>query len=199
MPLEVKELTKTYGTRRVLSGVSFTASPGRVTGFLGPNGSGKTTTARIALGLAKSLSRPVSKYWMRLRHCTHSCCQYASRPSLVRVSSPCAHLLMPDGDSFRPAAPSASDMVRKSMPTASRAARMFAATWVLVMPGGFPLTSAAVAASSSPARRLPKPSASIPARSRSASKTAPSPSVKIGCRVVIPREKFLALFADNAE
>lgn len=54
MPLEVKELTKTYGTRRGLSGVSFTASPGRVTGFLGPNGSGKTTTVRIALGLAKA-------------------------------------------------------------------------------------------------------------------------------------------------
>ncbi|MGO2665466.1 ABC transporter ATP-binding protein [Mycetocola reblochoni] len=54
MPLGVKGLTKTYGERRVLAGVSFTASPGRVTGFLGPNGSGKTTTVRIALGLAKA-------------------------------------------------------------------------------------------------------------------------------------------------
>lgn len=54
MPFVVDGLTKTYGTRRVLDAVSFTASPGRITGFLGPNGSGKTTTVRIALGLAKA-------------------------------------------------------------------------------------------------------------------------------------------------
>lgn len=53
-PLIVDRLTKNYGRRRVLDAVSFTASPGRITGFLGPNGSGKTTTVRIALGLAKA-------------------------------------------------------------------------------------------------------------------------------------------------
>jgi energy-coupling factor transporter ATP-binding protein EcfA2 len=36
-----------------LRGVSFTASAGKVTGFLGPNGSGKTTTLRILLGLVQ--------------------------------------------------------------------------------------------------------------------------------------------------
>lgn len=54
MPLVFENLTKSYGPRRVLDAVSFTASPGRVTGFLGPNGSGKTTTVRVALGLAKA-------------------------------------------------------------------------------------------------------------------------------------------------
>jgi hypothetical protein len=34
-------------------GLSFTAQPGRVTGFLGPNGSGKTATLRVVLGLVR--------------------------------------------------------------------------------------------------------------------------------------------------
>lgn len=49
-------LTKQYGRVRAVDGVSFTAAPGRVTGFLGLNGSGKTTTLRMLLGL----SRPTS-------------------------------------------------------------------------------------------------------------------------------------------
>mgnify|MGYP003733884559 CR=1 FL=1 len=43
---------KSYGGRRVVDGLSFEAKPGRVTGFLGPNGSGKTTSMRTLLGLA---------------------------------------------------------------------------------------------------------------------------------------------------
>ena len=49
--IEVEELTKVYGTHKVLDALSFTAPPGRVTGFLGPNGSGKSTTMRLVLGL----------------------------------------------------------------------------------------------------------------------------------------------------
>ena len=49
--IEVRELTKDYGDKRVLNRLSFTARPGVVTGFLGPNGSGKSTTMRIVLGL----------------------------------------------------------------------------------------------------------------------------------------------------
>jgi ABC-type multidrug transport system ATPase subunit len=49
--IEVRGLTKTFGTVTAVRDVSFTASAGRVTGFLGPNGSGKTTTLRAALGL----------------------------------------------------------------------------------------------------------------------------------------------------
>jgi ABC-2 type transport system ATP-binding protein len=49
--IEVHELIKDYGDRRVVNRLSFTARPGVVTGFLGPNGSGKSTTMRIILGL----------------------------------------------------------------------------------------------------------------------------------------------------
>ncbi|MET9358718.1 ABC transporter ATP-binding protein [Streptomyces sp. NPDC006617] len=49
--IEVRELTKEYGTRRAVDDLSFTVRPGRVTGFLGPNGAGKSTTMRLVLGL----------------------------------------------------------------------------------------------------------------------------------------------------
>ena len=49
--IEVRELIKDYGPKRALDQLSFTAQPGMVTGFVGPTGSGKTTTLRIILGL----------------------------------------------------------------------------------------------------------------------------------------------------
>jgi len=49
--IDVAHLTKRRGGRAVVDDVSFTASPGRVTGFLGPNGAGKSTTMRMILGL----------------------------------------------------------------------------------------------------------------------------------------------------
>lgn len=54
--LEVDGLTKVFGRRgrvRAVDDLSFTVQPGRVTGFLGPNGSGKTTTLRCLLGLVR--------------------------------------------------------------------------------------------------------------------------------------------------
>lgn len=47
MLLEVKNLTHSYGTQQVLSGVSFTAAAGEVVGILGANGAGKTTLLRL--------------------------------------------------------------------------------------------------------------------------------------------------------
>jgi ABC-2 type transport system ATP-binding protein len=47
----VAGVTKQYGGRTVVDNLSFTAEPGRVTGFLGPNGAGKTTTLRMVLCL----------------------------------------------------------------------------------------------------------------------------------------------------
>lgn len=52
----VDKLTKKYGSQVVVNKLSFTAQPGRVLGFLGPNGSGKTTTLRMLLGLARPSS-----------------------------------------------------------------------------------------------------------------------------------------------
>ena len=51
--IEVHGLTKTFGRVMAVRDLSFTAPAGKVTGLLGPNGSGKTTTLRIALGLVR--------------------------------------------------------------------------------------------------------------------------------------------------
>jgi ABC-2 type transport system ATP-binding protein len=52
--VEVRDLTKTFGRNTAVRGMSFAAPAGTVTGFLGPNGSGKTTTLRILLGLVRA-------------------------------------------------------------------------------------------------------------------------------------------------
>lgn len=49
--LQLSGITKTYGDRRALDGITFDVAPGRLTGFVGGNGAGKTTTMRIVLGL----------------------------------------------------------------------------------------------------------------------------------------------------
>ncbi len=49
--IEVRNLTKRYGSTLAVDAVSFDLRPGTVTGFLGPNGSGKSTTMRMMLGL----------------------------------------------------------------------------------------------------------------------------------------------------
>ena len=49
--IEVRDLTKKFGTTLAVDHLSFSVQPGRVTGFLGPNGAGKSTTMRIILGL----------------------------------------------------------------------------------------------------------------------------------------------------
>jgi ABC-2 type transport system ATP-binding protein len=51
LPIRVESLTKDFGSVRAVDNLSFTIAPGRVVGFLGPNGSGKTTTLRALLGL----------------------------------------------------------------------------------------------------------------------------------------------------
>src|ERR671910_3756324 len=57
--ITVSHLTKAYGGSngfRAVDDVTFTARPGRVTGFLGPNGAGKSTTMRIMVGLTPATS-----------------------------------------------------------------------------------------------------------------------------------------------
>jgi sodium transport system ATP-binding protein len=49
--IAVRSLTKHYGSRLALDGVSFAARDGTITGLLGPNGAGKTTTFRVVSGL----------------------------------------------------------------------------------------------------------------------------------------------------
>lgn len=54
--IEVQNLTKNFKGRMVLDDVSFQVKEGEIFGYLGPNGSGKTTTMRIILGLLKPTS-----------------------------------------------------------------------------------------------------------------------------------------------
>jgi len=54
--ITVESLTKQYGGVTAVDDVTFTAEPGRVTGFLGPNGAGKSTTMRIMVGLTPATS-----------------------------------------------------------------------------------------------------------------------------------------------
>ncbi len=49
--IEVTGLRKRFGQAIALDGLSFTVTPGTVTGFVGPNGAGKSTTMRVILGL----------------------------------------------------------------------------------------------------------------------------------------------------
>ena len=52
--IEVENLTKSYGSKRGIVGVSFQVEAGEVFGFLGPNGAGKTTTIRLLMALLKA-------------------------------------------------------------------------------------------------------------------------------------------------
>jgi ABC-2 type transport system ATP-binding protein len=51
--IEVRNLTKKFGSLTAVDDLSFSVEPGRITGFLGPNGAGKTTTLRMLLGLVR--------------------------------------------------------------------------------------------------------------------------------------------------
>jgi ABC-2 type transport system ATP-binding protein len=49
--INISHLTKRHGRTVAVRDVSFTVTPGRVTGFVGPNGAGKSSTLRMLLGL----------------------------------------------------------------------------------------------------------------------------------------------------
>ena len=51
LAIDVKGLSKSYGGRRVVDRVDMQVQSGRIVGFLGPNGSGKTTSLRMLCGL----------------------------------------------------------------------------------------------------------------------------------------------------
>ena len=48
--IKIENLVKTFGAKRAVDGISFSVERGEVVGFLGPNGSGKTTTMRMITG-----------------------------------------------------------------------------------------------------------------------------------------------------
>jgi len=54
VPIEIRGLTKRFGTVQALDGLELMVREGEVHGFLGPNGAGKSTTIRILLGIVKA-------------------------------------------------------------------------------------------------------------------------------------------------
>ncbi|HEX5097169.1 MAG TPA: ABC transporter ATP-binding protein, partial [Acidimicrobiia bacterium] len=52
--ISIAGLVKTFGSTKALDGLDLVVEPGEVHGFLGPNGSGKTTTIRVLLGLLRA-------------------------------------------------------------------------------------------------------------------------------------------------
>jgi len=69
--LTVTGLSKRFGPVTAVSGLEFTATPGRVTGFLGPNGAGKSTTLRMVLGLIRPDSGTATIDGVRYRELPH--------------------------------------------------------------------------------------------------------------------------------
>ena len=57
--VELKNLSKTIGKKKIIDNLNLALYPGQITGFLGPNGAGKTTTIRMMVGLMDSTSGDV--------------------------------------------------------------------------------------------------------------------------------------------
>ena len=57
--VELRQLSKTIGKKKIIDNLNLSLFPGQITGFLGPNGAGKTTTIRMMSGLMKPTSGEV--------------------------------------------------------------------------------------------------------------------------------------------
>lgn len=66
--LEVKNLTKKFGSFTAVNNISFSIKEGEVLGLLGPNGAGKTTTIQILLGITLSTSGSIKYFGKELRN-----------------------------------------------------------------------------------------------------------------------------------
>ena len=58
--ITAENLTKTYGAKTAVDGISFTVRLGQVTGFLDPNGAGRSTAMRMIVGLDRPTSGSVT-------------------------------------------------------------------------------------------------------------------------------------------
>ncbi|MCL9798218.1 ABC transporter ATP-binding protein, partial [Frankia sp. AgKG'84/4] len=69
--MHVDRLAKRYGSHHAVRNASFSVQAGMITGFLGPNGSGKTTTLRALLGLVRPTSGQAHVFGRRYRDLDH--------------------------------------------------------------------------------------------------------------------------------
>ena len=66
--VEVRNVTKKYGSRTVVDNVSFSVSSGEILGLIGPNGAGKTTNIRMIMDVIKPDSGEVSLFGQRFNN-----------------------------------------------------------------------------------------------------------------------------------
>ena len=92
----VDHLTKRYGAVTAVDDLSFTLEPGTVTGFVGANGAGKSTTLRMLLGLTHPTSGTVTD----------------RRPPVRRPRPPRTHRRRPHRPGRVPPAPAGRDALR---------------------------------------------------------------------------------------
>jgi ABC-2 type transport system ATP-binding protein len=82
--IEIDGLTKRYGDKVAVDGLSFVVKPGVVTGFLGPNGAGKSTTMRLIAGLDRPTSGTVR---VNGKHYSHAAAPMAELGILLDARS----------------------------------------------------------------------------------------------------------------
>ena len=86
--IEVTDLTKRYGDRAAVDGVSFSVEEGEIFGILGPNGAGKTTTVESIAGPAAPDARHDPRPRPRSRGGPRRAPQRSSASSSRRASCP---------------------------------------------------------------------------------------------------------------
>ncbi|MBN2076624.1 MAG: ATP-binding cassette domain-containing protein [Dehalococcoidales bacterium] len=115
--LRVEGLTKSFGDRTVVNDVSFHVLPGEVFGFLGPNGSGKTTSIRIAQGIIQPESGSVSIYGSPPQRSVLKNIGYLPEqvglPPKAKVLDSLRYLIRMKGLSFRGAEDRALDLLKR--------------------------------------------------------------------------------------
>lgn len=65
--IEIKNLVKNYGNKRVLHGINLNINAGQIIGYIGPNGAGKSTTVKILCGLIDDFEGDVNVLGQDLR------------------------------------------------------------------------------------------------------------------------------------
>lgn len=85
--IDISNLHKRFGATVALDGMTFTVAPGEVTGFVGPNGPGKSTSMRMTLGLDASDAGSALIGGQRYQSLRHAAAQVAFPLRLPTVPS----------------------------------------------------------------------------------------------------------------
>ena len=65
--IKIRNLSKSYGSNRVLKDINLEINKGELIGYIGPNGAGKSTTVKIMLGLIEDYSGDIEIFGDNIR------------------------------------------------------------------------------------------------------------------------------------